>query len=266
VLAFLLAPRWLALHALTIAAVAGMLVLGRWQAASVAEDAVVAAPRAPADVTTLVPPGTALTTAAVGRVVALEGSPVGSPLLVPDRPGPDGAGTGTLVVAALTLPDGATVPVVRGWAPASTAVAPWPTGATVAVEGIVTPFEQDADATGDPLAVLPDGQVAALTGPALFRTLPVDPATLVQALVVATEETVVGGTAASPDAALVPVPPDATPDSDGVSPWRHWSYAAQWWLFAGAAVVFWASMLRSGWRDHRAAQSAVDRDDVAASR
>ncbi len=252
-LRFLLTPRWLLLHLLTVAAIAGTIVLGRWQmqayveqderervaAANLAADA----PRQPlADV---VPVGQALPVDAVSVPVAASGTyDPEQTLLLPGRE-LDGR-TGFFVVTPLIGEDGTVTPVLRGWVddPATPSVTP-PLG-VVAVEGSVQALETDASAAVDPTLALPQGQVPALTSVALFRTWPYPPADLRQAQVVLTDEQ--PSTPSAPE--LVP-PTDAAPPPVGVSAWRHLSYAWQWWLFAAAAVVFWGAFVRAGIREQR---------------
>ncbi len=254
-LRFLLTPRWLALHVATIAAIAGTLVLGSWQMRAYSEqderERVAAtnlaadAPTAPIEV--VVPVGQALQVDAVSRPVTASGTYDGSQtLLLPGRELDDRLGWH--VVTPLVDEDGRVTPVLRGWVadPADPAVAA-PSG-EVAIRGSVQALETDRDAAVDPSLALADGELAALTSVALFRTYPYPPSIVRQVQVVLLEEQPTS--AAAP--ALVPVA-DAAPRQVGVSAWRHLSYAWQWWLFAAAAVVFWGAFVRAGIRDERAA-------------
>lgn len=259
-LRFLLAPRWLALHAATVAAIAGTLVLGSWQmrayveqeereqtaAANQAADA----PTEPVD--QVVPAGEALSVDAVGQPVTADGSyDAAETLLLPGRD-LDGD-LGYYVVTPLVATDGTATPVLRGWVDDVGSASVTPSSGQVSVRGVVQPLETDADAEVDPSVALPPGQLAALTSVALFRTYPYPPETIRQAQVVLTEEQPPPVDAP----ASVPVE-ESAPRAVGISAWRHLSYAWQWWLFAAAAVAFWAAFVRSGIRDERAAASQPD--------
>lgn len=259
-LRFLLTPRWLALHVATLAAIAGTLVLGSWQmqayaeqdlreqvaAANLADDA----PAAP--ITEVVPVGQALPVDAVSRPVTTSGVyDATQTLLLPGRQ-LDGE-AGWHVVTPLVARDGSITPVLRGWVgdPNDPGIVP-PEG-EVQVRGSVQALETDQDAAVDPTVALPDGELAALTSVALFRTYPYPPATVRQAQVVLIDEQPTS--AAAP--ALVPAG-EAAPRPVGVSAWRHLSYAWQWWLFAAAAVVFWGAFVRAGIREQRESTRGMD--------
>ena len=260
VLRFLLAPRWLALHAATVAAIAGTLILGSWQMRAYVEQeereqtaaANQAADAPTASLEDVVPVGQALPVDAVGRPVTTEGAyDAARTVLLPGR---ELAGDlGYTIVTPLVAPDGTVTPVLRGWvADVDSPRVPPPPG-EVSLRGVVQPLEVDADAAVDPTVPLPPGQLPALTSVAVFRTYPYPPETIRQAQVVVSEEQ------PAQVAAPTRVPVDeAAPRPVGVSAWRHLSYAWQWWLFAVAAVAFWAAFVRSGIRDERAAASQSD--------
>jgi cytochrome oxidase assembly protein ShyY1 len=64
--------------------------------------------------------------------------------------------------------------------------------------------------------------------------------------------------AESPRPAVAPTRVAAAPPSGGVSRWRNLAYALQWWLFAGAAVFFWAAVIRRA-----AVERRTERSDTA---
>jgi cytochrome oxidase assembly protein ShyY1 len=165
-------------------------------------------------------------------------------LLLPGRE--MGQESGYAVVTPLLAADGTVTPVLRGWVADPSDPGTTPPDGEVSLRGIVQPLETDADAAVDARGPLPDGQLPALTSVALFSTYPYSPGELRQAQIVVTDEQPT--TAAAP--ARVPVA-EAAPRPVGVSAWRHLSYAWQWWLFAGAAVVFWAAFVRAGVREER---------------
>jgi cytochrome oxidase assembly protein ShyY1 len=254
VLRFLLAPRWLALHLATVAALAGTLFLGSWQmqayaeqeqreqvaAANLAEDAPVV------PIADVVPPGQALPVDAVSRPVTTTGVyDVSQTLLLPGRE-MDGQ-PGWHVVTPLVGEDDSITPVLRGWVPDPADPGVVPPSGEVAIRGSVQALETDQDAAVDPTVALSDAELAALTSVALFRTYPYPPARIRQTQVVLIDE----NPSASDSPTLV-LASDAAPRPVGVSAWRHLSYAWQWWLFAAAAVVFWGAFVRAGIREQRA--------------
>jgi cytochrome oxidase assembly protein ShyY1 len=264
VIRFLLAPRWIALHLATVAAIAGTLVLGSWQMRAYAEqeerERVAAAnlaadaPATPID--DVLPAAQALPVDAVSRPVTLTGSyDAEQTLLLPER---SVNGTpGWYVVTPIVAADGAVTPVLRGWVSQPTADAVAPPRGEVSLRGSLQPLETDGDAQVDPSQPLADGQVAALTGVAVFRSYPYPPSAVRQARVVLTDEQ----PAVSSVPVLVPVD-EAVPHPVGVSAWRHLSYAWQWWLFAAAAVVFWSAFVRAGIREYRDASATTVPDAV----
>jgi cytochrome oxidase assembly protein ShyY1 len=263
---WLLAPRWLLLHLVTVAAVAFMVVLGQWQMQAYVERderdrqaaAAAAADAVPEPLDGLLAPGEPLTEPVVSRAVVTDGRyDATATLLLPARE-LDGR-TGWYVVTPL-LADGSATPVLRGWVATDDDAASTPPQGEVTVTGIVAPLENDRDAAVDPRQALPAGQTAALTTPTLFREYPYPPGSIRQAIVVATSET--PPPAAAPE--RVPVA-QAAPQPVGVSSWRHLSYAWQWWLFAAAAIVFWGAIVRAGARERRAATGQLTPEEAPAS-
>lgn len=239
---FLLTPRWLLLHALTVAAIVAMITLGSWQLGSFDQDQSGQETSASdsADVaTTLPPPGQPLPADAVGAAVTATGhyNEAGT-LLVPGRvlDGDDG----WLVMTPLVTAEGI-VPVVRGWVstPDDPAVAA-PEGQTV-VQGTLYPPEEATTASAGATDI-ESGEVRALTTGEIYLSLPRPPGEIVPALLVAESET------PTPQAEPVRVPAEMFQTDSEIARWRHLAYGAQWWIFAGAAVVFWGAFVRAGWR------------------
>lgn len=249
---WLLTPRWLALHVALVAAVAGAVLLGRWQmeayVARDERDREVEAEQAAADprpLGTVVAPGEALTQPAVGRPVETAGRyDPAETLLLPGRE-LDGQ-IGWFVVTPLVDDTGAVTPVLRGWVDDPGSPATDAPGGALAVTGVVAALETDADAAVDARTALPDGQVPALTAPTVFREYGYPPAQVRQMLLVAADET--PEPAAAPQRATLD---QVAPEPSGISAWRHLSYAWQWWLFGAAAVVFWGAFVRAGFRERR---------------
>ena len=240
----LLAPRWLALHAATVAAVAACCLLGWWQLTSYRDterqrDTAAAAPTVALD--QLTGAGRPLRADQVGRRVQVEGRYDGAAqLLVPGRRLQEREGLH--VLTPLLTADGGVVPVRRGWVPAAedpaVAVPPGP----VTVTGVLQPSEPERSTAVDPDRDLPVGQVPSIATPLLMAELPYAPERLYEGFVALTEQ--------QPPAATSPTPVPATTGipGSGVAPWRNLSYGLQWWLFAALAVFFWGSTVRSGLR------------------
>lgn len=247
VLRVLLGPRWLGLHLLTVVVVVAFVLLGLWQLGRFEDSSARARARAathPTPLTEVARPEQGLTGHAAGRAVTAQGRYDPAQVLVPERS--LGGRTGWYVVAGLRTDEGL-VPVLRGWVPAAPAPAP-PTG-PVAVRGVLQPSETDSDATVDPAAPLPEGQVpyvgSDVLAPALGAT---DGRGLYDGYVALIEET------PAPAEAIRHVP--AAPRASDLGRWRNAGYAAQWWMFAGAVLWLW-------WRGVR--DVARGRDRVEAS-
>jgi cytochrome oxidase assembly protein ShyY1 len=142
------------------------------------------------------------------------------------------------------------VPVVRGWVPARTAV-PAPPDGPVTVRGVLQRSETEADATTVVPAVPRKGEVDYVATVTLLAATAYDPDQLYDGFVVlrSTEPPVAGDPAAP---ALVAADRGGDDGAGQVGRWRNLAYAVQWWLFAAAAVFFWAVVLR------RAAQEAQE--------
>lgn len=230
----LLTPRWLALHLLTVGVVAACLLLGRWQLGA-ATPVPPPAPGAPVALAEALDPGGRLPESAVGRAVRVSGRyDAANQLLVPQRR-LDGR-TGLLVVTPLRT-GGAIALVVRGWVPDPDAAGPVPGGA-VRVRGTLLPPETDRSAGTTEARALPAGQVGLLSPGELLAALPYPPAQRYPGHVLLAEQdpAAPGGPAVVPAEQLLP-------DQSGTR-WRNLSYAAQWWLFAAAALAFWAHLVR----------------------
>jgi cytochrome oxidase assembly protein ShyY1 len=241
---FLLTPRWLAVHALAVLAVAACLLLGRWQLDSYQQGRAqpAATPGPPVELASVLAPGERLDADRTGLAVTVTGRyDGGEQLLVPDRE-LDGR-TGYLVVTPLVRPDGAAVPVRRGWVaePADPAAAA-PTG-TVTVTGVLQPSESDRGSGLRRGADLPPGQVARIANEELMVRLPYPPTRLYDGYVALTAQQ------PAQEGGPLPVPVE-TADAGG-GRWQNLSYAGQWWLFAAAAVAFWGYFVRAAVADRR---------------
>lgn len=254
---FLLTPRWLLLHVVAVAAVAGCLLLGWWQA-DVYQDSSgrhELRDREPVAVAELAAPGAELGDGADRQVVATGSYVAEQQLLVPGRVH-DGT-LGTFVVTPLRTAGGMVVPVLRGWVDdpddAGTAV---PSG-EVTVTGYLLPPETPDHATVRTGQQLEDGRVAYIAPDQLAQRAGVSEATTPHGYLLLGEQS------PAPAAAPVTLDVDAVSPIRDVSPWQNLSYWAQWWVFALAAVVFWVSVVRNGVRTRR--QGDGDDDAPAVS-
>jgi cytochrome oxidase assembly protein ShyY1 len=150
-------------------------------------------------------------------------------------PGRERAGReGLLVVTPLRTGRGV-VPVVRGWV-ADRAAVPAPPRGAVTVVGVVQRSETEADAT---TLVPAEGEVGYVATVTLLAATEYDPDELYDGFLVLR-----ASRPADPDAPAL-VATDRPDDGSGqVGRWRNLAYAVQWWIFAAAAVFFWAVVLR----------------------
>lgn len=252
----LLGPRWLAVHAGVLLAVALFVQLGRWQLATYDDRNVERSPAGgePVPIAQVTAPGQPLTTDAAGAYVRLTGRyDADEQLFVPGRT--NAGRTGLEVVTPLVTATGAVALVDRGWVPsvepgaAGDADGFEPPGGQVTVTGTLQRNEAEEASAVDPLAPLPDGQVAYIATGSLLSRLPYDPARLYDGFVVLAEQ--------QPSPANAPVPAERPGTGGGNGAWRNLAYALQWWLFAGAAVAFWGSLIRRDAGNRRAQPAAT---------
>jgi cytochrome oxidase assembly protein ShyY1 len=249
---FLLAPRWLALHAGLVVVVVAFAVLGRWQwdAAGLRESQQERpADPTPVELSSVAAPGQPLRPEALGRTVTVRGRyDAAQQLLVPGRE-LDGR-AGAHVVTPLVTAGHAIVPVRRGWVSGPDDPGAAVTDGEVTVTGVLQPSEAEQASRSRPGTALPEGQLPVLSTAELMRELDDPPERLYEGYVALTAQS----PAAAPTPALVPA--DPLPGPGGVSRWRNLSYAGQWWLFAAAAVFLWASYVRNAVAGRRTAQRA----------
>lgn len=245
----LLTPRWLAWHALVVVAFVAFVAFGRWQLA--AYEGVPDEPRDAARVrlAALLEPGQRLPDSAAGRRVSVTGEyDERGQLLVPGREH-DGD-KGFLVVTPLRTGSGV-VAVNRGWVDRPTGPPTAVPRGQVTVHGVLQPSEPEHEARVDLLTPLPPDQVPYLATVQLLDALPYPADTLYDGFVVLTAQ--------QPPSAVSPEPVEpARPDS-GAAQWRNLAYALQWWLFAGAAVFFWAFVIRRHARESRSTSATTFR-------
>ncbi|MFC3689397.1 SURF1 family protein [Aquipuribacter hungaricus] len=241
----LLTWRWAALTLVLVAAVAGMVLLGRWQW----ERSVPEAPRAAVDLATVeaasLPDvvalagttGAAVPETAAGDLVAATGRwRTDRTLLVADRDLDGRPGRWAVTALEVQGPDGpALLPVVRGWLP-SPAGSPAQTVDEPAGAATVVGWLQQSEPLDVPAEVVqPEGVVPLLAAADLANRWP---EALVPGFVVTAPTP---SQAAGADLELLPGPPA---EDTGARDWRNLAYSAQWFVFAGFAVVLWWRMLR----------------------
>jgi cytochrome oxidase assembly protein ShyY1 len=240
VLRFLLRPRWLAWHAALVVVLLAFGWLGSWQLSSFEHhDRGSRADRPAVALDVVQRPGGRLAGDDLDRRVTAQGEyDAARQLLVPGREH-DGR-RGLLVVTPLRTSTGV-LPVVRGWVPTASSPATAPPQGRVTVTGRLQASEPSTASGVDPLADLGSGRLAYVSTVTLLDAWPYNSREIYDGYVVATRET--------PTASPAPDRVTAQGPSGGVARWRNLAYALQWWLFAGAAIFFWASVLRRGWTD-----------------
>jgi cytochrome oxidase assembly protein ShyY1 len=229
----ILTPRWLALHVVALVLVASFGALGWWQLEvfrdSQARQELRELPPTPID--DLTAPGRSAAEAA-DRAVTASGQYLDD-LVVPAR-----VRDGVLGAYAVTPfeSDAGVVVVVRGWGVTPDDLPPAPSG-QVTVTGHLIVGESPGQATGGSLA---DGQIGYLAPDPVAAAAGRDPADFYAGYLLLSDEQ--PAPAAHPERleleVLAPI--------RNVSLWQNLSYWAQWWIFAGAVVVFWVSIVRSG--------------------
>lgn len=225
-----LTPRWLVGLLVLLVLVALAIMLGRWQwdrtqTILVAERAAAAQPvdvaGVLADATDEVP------AEGIGRPVLATGTYAPDQQAVVASRSLDGQ-PGVWLVTGLTLADGSTVAVLRGWLPDASAAGAVVPAEPVTVTGVLQPDEAFYAGTA-PV----DGVVASIDHAVLAKMwgVPVRPGFIVlqqQAPMV--------------EPAPSPVPPTVQ-TADVPFPLQNFFYAFQWWIFAAFGIVFYLRWL-----------------------
>lgn len=242
------------MHVVTVAVVVGFVALGWWQLGVYGEGEsrqdVRDRPAVP--ISDLVQPGEDLGEGADRAVVVTGRYLDEGHITVPARVH-EGV-LGTYLVAALRTPDGGVLTVLRGWvddadqANAAARGEVTVAGHLLAPETPTDASVSDADLSTDEIGFVASQPVAATTG------LPEDD--FYPGYLLLEDE--------QPRPAAAPELLDlAVVDPIGnVNPWQNLSYWAQWWVFAGAAAVFWFSFVRTAVRNRTRATRGVARDEV----
>jgi cytochrome oxidase assembly protein ShyY1 len=233
VLRLLLSPRWLALHVAAVALVAGFAALGWWQLGVYQESQARQEAREddPVPLSAVARPGEPLGDAA-DRAVTATGT-YRDQLVVPARVH-DGV-LGAYAVATMDTGDGL-IAVLRGWEHDPSEITP-PRAGHVTVTGHLLAAEVPEQATGP--RPVPNRQVGYLSPDAFAAATGDGVEQFVDGYLLATTED-------PPSAAPERLDASAVAPIRDVSPWQNLSYWAQWWVFAGAVLVFWASFVRGG--------------------
>jgi cytochrome oxidase assembly protein ShyY1 len=243
----LLTPRWIALHIATAVLVVMFVALGWWQFGvyrdSEARERVRERPAVP--LTELTAPGQPLGPATDRAVVATGRFLSDARLTVPAR---EHEGVlGSYAIGILETGEG-TLPVLRGWlADPDDPAGELPAG-EVTVTGHLLAPEASGDAT-DPGADLPAGQIGFIAPAQIAAEAGIEESELYSGYLLLAEE--------MPPSAVQPEPLELSVIEPirNVGPLQNLSYWALWWIFAGAAVVFWFSSVRTAVRG----QSRVSR-------
>jgi cytochrome oxidase assembly protein ShyY1 len=240
----MLSPRWLAMHVLTLAVVAGMVWLGIWQydsaQAARERDARQSAPAVPIEQLGRV--GEPLAAQAVDRKAIVEGSWDGSrQLTVPGRVLDQTMGA--YVVTPLMTSDGSIVLVVRGWVADGQPI-PEPRG-RVTVTGTLRPYEDASAATLGPSASYGAGELPYLGRMPVYNAMQLNPRVTYDGYLLLASQEPPGASGPRP------VPLDIAAPQSGVGTWQHFSYWAQWWVFAAAALAFWVVLVRNAVRERQ---------------
>jgi cytochrome oxidase assembly protein ShyY1 len=258
---FLAKPRWIAFHLLVVVLIITMVNLAFWQLRRLHErrhenSRVTAAQAAPpGDVDVLVPAGMALTSASAvewRNVVATGTYDPAHEVLVRNRSFQEQAGYH--VITPLKLADGSAILVNRGWIPLADKVGeqptiPPPAQGSVQVLGRLRPTQtRGALGPTDPST----GTLTQVARVDINRLQQQDPYPLRAAYVELVEQR----PALTGDLPALVEPPAL---DDG----PHLSYAIQWFLFSGCAVVGWVLVVRKSAKERAkaAAEAAAgDRD------
>lgn len=230
-----LAPRWLALHLAVVLLVAAFGWLGWWQLGKWLEPdpgGRVITDLPPVALGELTNPDRLVDADLAGRRVSVTGQyDAGEQLFVAEQ---QHAGrTGVHVLTPLITADGAAVVVNRGWVSDPGAAAAAVPDGLVTVTGRLRPSESVR--AGSVGGGLPPGQVALINSAELVNLLPYQ--RLYDGYITLTGQ--------RPPQVEGPVPLPDHPARASRGALLNLSYAAQWWLFAAAAVFFWGRLLRS---------------------
>lgn len=230
-------PRMIGLLVLLLAVAAVCGRLGAWQLDRAQEGRAAPTPAPAVALADVLSPQETFRGELAGRVVVVEGRFGDDQVLVPRRGSAGGAGAsaqGSWVVAPVTVTgSGAVLAVVRGWMADGDDVPAVPDG-VVRLEGWLEPGEAS---TGQAVTSVSPAQLVNRWGGPIYS-----------GYLVLTDPV---------DTGLVAV---AAPEPESAWDLQNIAYAAQWWLFAGAAVLLWVRIVRDEAVDRAVSPGA----DVAA--
>lgn len=245
-------PRWLTLHLTAIALVVAFTALGWWQldAYRTSEERHDVRESEPVPLTELIHPA-APVEQPVDRPVTAEGTYLAE-LAVPARV--ENGVLGAYAVGTLDTGQGV-LTVLRGWVPSADAAPAAPPGG-VTVTGYVLPAETPGHATG---GTLEDGEIGYLAPETVSAATGRDD--VHDGFLLVSDEW------PAPSIAPDRVDVDEYSPIRNVGPWQNLSYWAQWWVFAGAVIIFWISFVRTGIkRSHRTPEPTPDDQSVPSPR
>lgn len=250
-----LRPRMLALLVLALGLAVVFAELGSWQLGRSRTAQQAPPEREVVPLQQVLAPQERLTAEAVAGPVAVRGTWADVPQqLVVDRRADGAPGDGAWVLAAVEVPDEpaaspgetgtgavALLPVVRGWVPDAAAAPPPPAGPAE----LVGELEVSEDPRG--LAGLPAGQLSAASSADLLN---VWDGRVYAGYLVPEQQ--------APGAQVVP-----PPEREAGTNLQNVSYAFQWWVFAGFAVLMWLRVVHDVHR--RALERAEDEAEERAA-
>lgn len=242
---FLLSPRWLALHAITLLVMAAFITLGWWQFQTyeLVDERQRRLDQEPVAISELARPGQPVPEEVSGRRVTVSGRYAPSQqVLVPNRVLNRVAGS--YVITPLVTADGATVPVLRGWIHRAGDPGQDVGDGPVTVTGVLVQAETE-DAAQVALGDVDPGEVAFIAPETLASASEIEQESVYGGFLLLSEQE------PAADVAPEPIPAESVVPGRGTSPWQNLSYWLQWWVFAAAAGLFWASFVRSAIRDRR---------------
>lgn len=223
---FLLTRRWLTIALVTVLVAVVCVLLGRWQfdrheSRAAANDLVTTNfDAAPVPLDSLVAAGGTVPRDLGWRPVELSGRFVGEPVTLRNRPveGSDSV----RVLAVMEMSTGEYVVVDRGWLPSSGTTPPPAPDGVASLEARLRPAEPADSRTA------PEGQVFRIHPESVLAAAGVTPDGSAGTDGAVLDGYVIAAAAAEP---LQAFPRPAT------EPGPHLSYAFQWWVFAGGALV-----------------------------
>lgn len=229
--------RWVILTLLAFAIAIACVLFGKWQWTRTQEIVEIerAQLSAPVNVIELTSTSPGSISDGLGRAVTATGTYAATKNVVIEQR-LLGNEQGVWVVTGLQLPDGSTVPVLRGWLPSDQSPGIEPPTGDVTVSGVITKYEKFyANAAGSQPITMSEEAIRTAFGSQ-------------------TRNAIVWLSGSDPNVqpAPRPIPPEVA-IADVPFPWQNFFYAFQWWVFAAFAIVLWVRWLTIDVRARRSA-------------